>query len=140
HLLSFNVATPAVVTDLEAITGLTGSESIIGFDFRPSNGLLYLVTKDTGSGAGKVYTVDTATAVATPLGVLSADPADSKAPYTTLNGTNFGVDFNPAADRLRIVSESGQNLRVNVDTRLVTTDADLNGAATAATAAAYTNN
>ena len=27
-----------------------------------------------------------------------------------LMGTSFGVDFNPAADRLRIVSDLGQNL------------------------------
>jgi hypothetical protein len=28
-----------------------------------------------------------------------------------LSGTEFGVDFNPAADALRIVSDTGQDLR-----------------------------
>lgn len=32
-----------------------------------------------------------------------------------LTGTSFGVDFNRAADRLRIVSGIGQNLRHNVN-------------------------
>ncbi len=32
-----------------------------------------------------------------------------------LSGNRFGVDFNPAADRLRIVSDDGQNLRHNVN-------------------------
>lgn len=33
---------------------------------------------------------------------------------TPLSGTRFGVDFNPRAQLLRIVSDSGQNLRVNL--------------------------
>ena len=36
-----------------------------------------------------------------------------------LSGTNFGVDFNPTVDRLRVISDNGQNLRVNVDTGAV---------------------
>jgi Domain of unknown function (DUF4394) len=32
-----------------------------------------------------------------------------------LSGTSFGVDFNPAANRLRVVSNTGQNLRHNLD-------------------------
>ena len=62
-------------------------------------------------------------------------------------GTSFGVDFNPTVDRLRIVSDTGQNLRVNVDDGTATVDGTLNipGAtpvnpALGVTAAAYTNN
>jgi hypothetical protein len=32
-----------------------------------------------------------------------------------LQGTSFGVDFNPAANRLRVISDTGQNLRHNID-------------------------
>ncbi|MFB7032705.1 MULTISPECIES: DUF4394 domain-containing protein [unclassified Streptomyces] len=32
-----------------------------------------------------------------------------------LKGTHFGVDFNPAANRLRVISDTGQNLRHNID-------------------------
>jgi hypothetical protein len=32
-----------------------------------------------------------------------------------LQGTRFGVDFNPAANRLRVISDLGQNLRHNID-------------------------
>jgi hypothetical protein len=60
----------------------------------------------------------------------------------------FGVDFNPAADRLRIVSDTGQNLRHNVNAGGTTlSDAPLTimvgtGVVTAPgiTGAAYTNN
>ena len=72
--------------------------------------------------------------------MLSADAADATSPFAMLSGTAFGVDFNPMADRLRIVSDTEQNLRANVDTGATTTDATLNRGAFAVTAAAYTNN
>jgi hypothetical protein len=67
-------------------------------------------------------------------------------PFISLQGTQFGVDFNPVADRLRVVSNSGQNLRINVDTGETTTDGQLAMVCEACvavvptiTAAAYTN-
>ncbi len=70
----------------------------------------------------------------------SARPAATR-PY----GTFFGVDFNPAADRLRIISNTGQNLRHNVNAGGVTlSDTALNYTAgtptSGLTGAAYTNN
>jgi hypothetical protein len=44
---------------------------------------------------------------------------------TSLNGSRYGFDFNPVADRLRIVSNADQNLRVNVATGVTTTDTTL---------------
>ncbi len=58
-----------------------------------------------------------------------------------LNGTSFGIDFNPVPDRLRVVSDAGQNLRINVDTGVTTVDAALNPApGTGVTGVGYTNN
>ena len=45
--------------------------------------------------------ISTITGVATPINTGFA-----------LDGTSFGVDFNPVPDALRIVSNSGQNLRI----------------------------
>ena len=36
-----------------------------------------------------------------------------------LSGTAFGFDFNPTVDRIRVVSDTGQNLRLNPDTGAV---------------------
>jgi hypothetical protein len=141
-LVSFQTATPSATTSIGTISGLGAGEAVVGFDFRPADGLLYAVTRD-GSNAGRLYTINTTSAAATLLGVLAADAADLTSPYTALSGASFGVDFNPAADRLRIISDNGQNLRVNVGTFGVTTDLDLTGTnptVTGATAAAYTNN
>jgi hypothetical protein len=57
-----------------------------------------------------------------------------------LSGTDFGFDFNPLADRIRIISNTGQNLRVNPVTGAVTVDGLLNPSSTGISAAAYSNN
>ena len=91
-----------------------------------------------GNGGG-VYTIDTTTAHAQLVNALTIP----------LNGTAFGVDFNPAADRLRIISDTGQNLAHNVNAGGVTAaNAALTYTAPPATpvtatglsGAAYTNN
>jgi hypothetical protein len=86
-----------------------------------------------------VYTIDPNTAQATFVNQLSValDPL----------ATKFAVDFNPAADRLRILSDMGQNLRHNVNGTTImdstlnyTVNATPGPTATGITGAAYTNN
>ena len=135
-LLTFDRATPGTIRTTVAVTGLQSGENLLGIDYRPADGLLY------GAGSsGRIYTIDPATGAATLKATLSADATDTTAPFTALSGLDFGVDFNPAADRLRIVSNTGQNLRINVDTGATTTDGAINGggAGTVINAAAYTN-
>jgi len=136
RLVSFDRTAPGTIRSNVAVTGLQNGEILIGIDIRPRDGMLYGV----GSG-GRLYTIDATTGAATAKSTLSADATDTSAPFTALAGTDFGVDFNPVADRLRIVSNSGQSLRINVDTGATTTDGNINGGAatTAITASAYTN-
>ncbi|MGK5079843.1 DUF4394 domain-containing protein [Janthinobacterium sp. HLX7-2] len=135
-LLSFDRATPATIRTTATVTGLQAGENLLGIDFRPADGQLYGV-----GSTGRIYTLNGSTGAATLKASLAADAADTTAPYTALAGTEFGVDFNPVADRLRIVSNTGQSLRINVDTGATTTDGNINGGAanTAITAAAYSN-
>ncbi|WP_251373876.1 DUF4394 domain-containing protein [Janthinobacterium sp. JC611] len=135
-LLSFDRATPGTIRSTATITGLQAGENLLGIDFRPADGQLYGV-----GSTGRLYTLNGGTGVATLKASLAADAADTTAPFTALAGTQFGVDFNPVADRLRIVSDTGQSLRINVDTGATTTDGNINGGAagSAITAAAYTN-
>lgn len=139
RLVSFGECNPSRPRDLGPVTGLSGNDTeLVGIDYRVQNGLLYGV----GNGGG-VYRFETpGMALATLVNQLTI-PLDPAA-------TAFGVDFNPAADRLRIVSDTGQNLRHNVNEGGTTiADGALNYlegtppapvAATAVTAAAYTNN
>lgn len=131
RLVTFRECNPRRVKDVGAIGGLGGSDTaLVGIDFRVQDGKLYGV----GNGGG-VYTLDLGTGAATLVNQLSV----------ALDGAQFGVDFNPAADRLRIVSDTGQNLRHNVNAGGVTlVDGTLNYAAGTPAAgvsgAAYTNN
>lgn len=135
-LVSFNRDSAATVRTSVAITGLQSGENLVGIDFRPADGALYGV-----SSTGRLYTINTGTGAATLKSTLAADASDTTAPFAALAGTDFGVDFNPVADRLRIVSATGQSLRVNVDTGAVTTDGAINGgaASSSVTGSAYTN-
>lgn len=119
------------------ISGLgDGDTKLIGIDYRANDGRLYGV-----GDRGGIYTIEPS-GQATSVGRLTIAP----------EGTNFGVDFNPAADALRVISDTGQNLRQPMATTpLPATVADTPltypaAGATAAqpgagvTGAAYTNN
>lgn len=140
QLISFKPSQPTEVTTT-AITGLLASETIVGIDYRlrttvaDKSGLLYGL-----SNLGNLYIINATTGVASSRLALSADSTDLTLPFASLSGNNFAVDFNPVADRLRVISNSGQNLRINVDSGATTTDGVLNGIADPqVTAAAYTN-
>ena len=95
------------------IQGVTGR--VLGIDVRPADGMLYAVAAD-----GVIYTVD------------RAGKATMKSKLDkTLEGATWAiVDFNPVADRLRLIGMDGTNLRVNVDDGKVTTDGALKFAET----------
>jgi len=135
---TYDATAPGAAFATVPITGLQAGDIIIGLDRRPANGALVLVVDGTASD--RLYTISPQTGQATLLSTLSADPADTTLPFAGFTGTTFGVDFNPVPDRLRIVSDTGQNLRINVDTGLVTTDGALNGATSSIQASGYTNN
>ncbi len=114
---------------------ITGAEGrVVGIDQRPADGRLYGVTD-----AGQIVTLDPATGRAIVVSRLSERFGDG--------GGRAVVDFNPAADRLRLMGMDGTNFRVNVETGQVARDGQLKyaagtpGAETAprVTAGAYTN-
>lgn len=108
-----------------AISGLTGTEKLLSIDFRPATGQLYGV-----SDASKLYVINTSSGVARPVSNLAFTPA--------LNGTIASMDFNPTVDRIRVVTNTGQNLRLNPETGLVVAT-DANVASTGILGLGYTN-
>jgi trimeric autotransporter adhesin len=135
HLVSFKPLTPGTFDSDVAITGLNGSEAIVALDVRPSNGQLYALTD-----AGRVCTVDTATGAVSGAISLTANTLDTTAPFTALSGTRFGADFSPVDDVLRVQSDTGQNLRVDVDAGTVITDGALNPGTPQVVGTAFSNN
>lgn len=130
QLIRFNAGQPQRVLDRKPISGLPAGETLIGIDYRVARGVLFAL-----SSGGRLYTVDTATGALKPVG-------DKIVP---LAGKRFGVDFNPVADRIRVVSDSGLNLRLHPDTgAIAATDPALSyvdgSAAPGVVAAGYTYN
>lgn len=140
-LIAFDSATPgALLGAAQSISGLQPAEIILGIDARP---------RDDGSPAGRVfaisdqnrmYRINPATGAAT---LVSGGPAFS------LSGVEFGFDFNPTVDRIRVTSNADQNIRLNplngglaaTDINLAYAVGDVNAAANPnVVASAYTNN
>lgn len=103
RLVTVDSATPGTVQTVVNVTGLAANENLLGIDIRPANGVL------VGLGStSRLYNVNAATGVATAIGAGPFTPA--------LSGTIFGFDFNPTVDRIRLVSDTRQDLRLNPDT------------------------
>jgi hypothetical protein len=138
RLVCFLERQPAQARDIGPVTGLMGGETLVGIDFRPSSGMLF------GLGnQGGIYIIDPSNGTARRQATLSM--MGNTGMPVMLQGTSFGVDFNPVPDRLRVTSDAGQSLRVNVDTGETNVDGVLNppaapDAARGVTAVAYTNN
>lgn len=103
RLISFDPATPGSLESNDLITGLAGGESIVGMDFRPADGELYAL-----GSTGQLYIIDldlaAAVAVGPGIGISLAGV------------TNLGFDFNPVADRIRVILDDDQNFRINPNT------------------------
>lgn len=102
-LLTINAGQPRKIRKSVAVSGLAPGDTLVGIDYRVAKGVLYAV-----SLKGMVYTLDATTGV---LKAVSTKPLDKP-----LDGTTFGVDFNPVADRIRVVSNTGFNIRLHPDT------------------------
>ncbi len=111
----------------KAITGLDAMATIVGIDQRPATGQLYALASNS-----RLYTINTASGAATAIGAAFMTP---------LEGTSFGFDFNPTVDRIRVVSNTGQNLRLHPTTGAVAAvDGTIKPAGAMVDAVAYTNN
>jgi len=137
HLISFDATAPGVLVDDRPLTGLQPFEFLVGIDARPATGELYAVAVDFGNN-GRVVTIDPATGAVAAVG-----------------GTTFpltprcGIDFNPVADRIRLVCGDEVSQRLNpttgdvssIDSPLAFVAGDvLDGNDPNVTHVAYTNN
>ncbi|RDI32252.1 DUF4394 domain-containing protein [Lentzea flaviverrucosa] len=96
-------SSPLLSQNRVRVTGLKARDRLIGMDVRPATGALYAI-----AASGQLYVLDPRTGKATAVG----------APVT-ITGTAVGIDFNPVVDRIRLVTTSGQNLRLVPDTAAV---------------------
>ena len=102
------------VTATVMVKGL--SAPLAGIDIRPADGMLYGLQRD-----GQIVTIDMKTGQA-----MMKSKLDQALPANVA----LTVDFNPVADRMRVVGADGINLRINVDDGKTTVDGRLKFAET----------
>lgn len=94
-----NASNPRRILREVFLPSLPGFEAPAGIDYRPADGKLYLLGRDR-----RLYTVSTGTGAVTRVGSGFTEPA--------VTGS-VGFDFNPVADRIRVVTSERQNFRLN---------------------------
>lgn len=133
-LVTFPSDDPMAVSKVK-IKGLQKKEKILGIDVRPLNGQIYAL-----GSTSRLYVINRDTGVATAVSPTPLNPL--------VVGTSVSFDFNPTVDRIRIMTDAGQNLRAHPDTgAIVFVDASLAyaggdpafAAVPDVTACAYTN-
>jgi hypothetical protein len=102
ELIRFNAGRPGQLLSSTPLSGLPAHERLVGLDFRVARGELFALGR-----LGQLYRIDVAKASAMPVGAPIA---------VELRGQRFGFDFNPTVDRIRVVSDAAQNLRLHPDT------------------------
>lgn len=105
-LVQFNAGQPQKTLSSKPLTGFAAGDKLVGIDYRVAKGQLF------GLGAsGQLYRIDTKTGALTAVGTPNALPKDGVA--------DWGFDFNPTVDRIRVVNDAGHNLRLHPDTGAV---------------------
>lgn len=128
RIVRYNAKNTGTAEATIVITGIASGENVLSIDFRPATGQLYAL-----SSSSMLYTIDLNSGLATPLSTTPFSPA--------ITGSVASIDFNPTVDRIRLVTNVGQNLRLNPETgAVVSTDGNINGGTSPAIASiAYSN-
>jgi hypothetical protein len=125
EIVRYKAGPPAKLVSSAVILGLGATERILSIDFRPSNGRLYGV-----SDSSMIYLIDPVSGQAK---LISRGPFEP-----VIKGATVGFDFDPMADRIRLVTDQAQNLRINPDDGTVdSVGLDLNPAGVAINSIAY---
>ncbi|MBN9518679.1 DUF4394 domain-containing protein [bacterium] len=148
NLVPFDTGNPAGALTPVAITGIAAGETLVGIDFRPQNGFLYGLGVNAAADTASLYVISPQTGAAAIVGSPGAAATPGQISYAATDfpdpaTAGYGFDFNPAADRIRVVTSTGLNFRVDPNTGQevgAAPDTAINGAGqTGADGSAYTN-
>lgn len=158
QLSRFLSTTPGTAVTVN-IRDVNAGETLVGIDYRPQTGQLFALGVNATADTGTVYILDPQTGAARVVGtagqVAFVDATGAVVDLPPVSA-GYGFDFNPTVDRMRVVTGTGLNFRLNpingaaVDGNLnitpqptgTNTDGLINtlpAGSTGVTAAAYTN-
>ncbi len=111
RLVSFDNKNPTVIRKDLPITGVKMGQTLVGMDIRPQDFKIYSLGYNTlGDTMATIYTLNDSTGIAT----IFADSVKMNLGATA----NIAFDFNPSANRLRIMSAATRtNYRLNIMTK-----------------------
>ncbi len=104
-----NTLEPTATTGY-SINALDKNEQILDIDYRNAEGLLYGLTRD--GSKGRIVIIDPTNGSIFRRGTL----AEANNTPIELTAPNYTIDFNPDANKLRIIGSDGSNLRVTITT------------------------
>ncbi|MEO7098280.1 MAG: DUF4394 domain-containing protein [Luteolibacter sp.] len=156
-LVRFNPAVPGTTTTV-AVSGITAGEILVGIDGRPSTGQLLGLGVNATANTATLYLIDPQIASLSAIGasgsIAFVDGIGSPVDLPDPSVVGYGMDVNPAVDRVRVTTGSGLNFRVNPVTGVpvdgdsggsagstvgVNTDGSINAGTAGIQDAAYTN-
>ena len=122
-IISIKPSDPTTAVATLTITGLGAGEQLVALDYRVSDGRLTGMT-----GNGRVYLINAETGAASNMQIMTASLNDPS-PFVALQGAAFAASFDPTkpnqAASFRVVSDSNENLRVDVASGETFSDANL---------------
>ncbi|MBK7426559.1 MAG: DUF4394 domain-containing protein [Saprospiraceae bacterium] len=115
NLVTFDTENPEIIRAVKGTAGIKAGERIVGIDFRPATSRLFALGYNATAQTASIYTIDTLSGALTIVGAGDIS--------MNLGNGIVGFDFNPVVDRLRVVSQNGNNYRIHPETGvLVATD------------------
>jgi cysteine-rich repeat protein len=150
QLAAFSTLDPAKVQTPLPVIGLVVGDQLVAIDRRPNNGMLYGLGYNATAGTAQLYLISAESGLSFGLGAATKFTDTDGSTPVSISGTQFGMDFNPIADRVRIVNNQGQNFRINPNTggfidgapgtTGIQPDFAINGGTSSLDECAYTNN
>lgn len=96
-----------------ALTGVVAGDTLVSMDVRPQNQSLYALGVNAADNTVRLYHLSPQTGTAVPLGAAASLQESTLGMTIDLPETTWDIDFNPAVDRVRVVSQTGLNFRMN---------------------------
>lgn len=146
-LVSFDLRRPSAVTTT-ALTGVSAGDDLVAVAVRPQNTMLYALGVNQTAKTYRLYAIARPTNTATPVGAAFQFTESDGVTVSAPTGTNWGMAFSPTSDRVRVVTNTGRNFRINATTGAgidtdanavngVNSDSAISGAASGVDATAY---
>lgn len=108
---------PANTDNGYSVNALDKNEKVLDIDYRNSEGLLYALTRLVSEE--RVVIIDPTTGLIYRRGTIT-----TTTPTPTLSDVNFTIDFDPAADELRVIGSDNTNYSIVITSNVAATAKD----------------